>query len=90
LADLHSAWLGLVTNPQARILETLINTRPEAMSKADLARVVDVSESSGSFANNLGRLRTLGVVEYPNRGFVRAADVLFPLIPRSAARKARG
>jgi hypothetical protein len=77
--DLHRAWLGLVTGPQARILEQTIKAYPDAISKEDLAQAVDVSAGSGSYANNLGRLRTLGVIDYPSRGMVRAHDVLFPM-----------
>ncbi|MGE4043359.1 MAG: ATP-binding protein [Acetobacteraceae bacterium] len=78
LADLHEAWLGLVTGPQARILKHLIDVYPATLDKLDLARAIDVSPGSGSFANNLGRLRTLGVIDYPGRGMVRANDLLFP------------
>jgi hypothetical protein len=77
--DLHRAWLGLVTGPQARILERAIGAYPDGISKEDLALAVDVSATSGSFANNLGRLRTLGVIDYPSRGMVRAHDLLFPV-----------
>lgn len=78
LADLHTAWLALVTGPQQRILSALIDTYPDAMPKSGLAEVIGVSPGSGSFANNLGRLRTLGVIEYPQQGYARADDVLFP------------
>ena len=43
-----------------------------------MALAIGVQPTSGSYANNLGRLRTLGVIEYPQKGTVRAHDVLFP------------
>lgn len=78
LDDLHQAWLGIVTNPQQKILREILASYPEPISKADLAERIDVSADSGSFANNLGRLRTLGAIDYPRPGFVRAEQVLFP------------
>jgi hypothetical protein len=35
--------------------------------------------TSSAFANNLGRLRTLGLIDYPRPGLVRADERLFPL-----------
>jgi uncharacterized protein len=89
LTDLHAAWLRLVRGPQARILKTVIDAYPGQFSKNDLAQAIGVSPMSGSYANNLGRLRTLGVIDYPERGFVRADDVLFPDIPTKKAARAR-
>lgn len=34
--------------------------------------------TSGGYFNNLGRLRTLGAIHYPQKGTVRATDILFP------------
>jgi Mn-dependent DtxR family transcriptional regulator len=79
LSDLHQVWLEIVTGPQARILREVMSTYPQAIAKEDLAKCIAVSPESGSYANNLGRLRTLGVIEYPKRGYVRAKDVLFPV-----------
>ena len=41
---------------------------------------VGVSRTSGGYFNNLGRLRTLGAIDYPQKGQVRAADILFPKV----------
>lgn len=56
-----------------------MSTYPQAIAKEELAKCIAVSPESGSYANNLGRLRTLGVIDYPKRGYVRAKDVLFPV-----------
>jgi Mn-dependent DtxR family transcriptional regulator len=77
--DLHQAWLEIVTGPQARILREVMAIYPQPIAKETLAKRLDVSPESGSYANNLGRLRTLGVIDYPRRGYVRAKDVLFPV-----------
>ena len=79
LADLHERWLGLITPARARILRVLIEAYPQSVDRSGLAIEVGATPTSSSFANNLGHLRnTLGLVEYPGDGFVRAAAILFP------------
>jgi hypothetical protein len=78
LQDLHASWLRAVTNPQASILEVVLGIYPQAIGKDDLADRVGVSRTSGGYFNNLGHLRTLGAIDYPQKGFVRATDILFP------------
>lgn len=78
LADMHRAWLAICTAPQAAILEVLLGVYPEALAKDDLADRVGVSRTSGGYFNNLGALRTIGAIDYPQKGRARAADVLFP------------
>ena len=73
-----------VTRPQQRILEALAELEAMGRSPSDkkwAALFAGVSPSSGSYANNLGALRTLGLVDYPQPGTV----VLTP-----AGRKAAG
>jgi hypothetical protein len=76
--DLHDAWLSIVTGPQQRILREVIAEYPNPLPKSELAQRIDVSPDSGSYANNLGRLRTLGAIDYPRPGYVKAMSVLFP------------
>jgi hypothetical protein len=64
--------------PQMRILEEASRTYPEAVDRDDLAARVEASATSSGYANNLGRLRTLGLITYPSSGKVRADDRLFP------------
>jgi len=78
LQDLHEAWLAIVTQPQRRILREIIAEYPNPLPKESLARRIDVSPDSGSYANNLGRLRTSGAIDYPRPGYVKAMEVLFP------------
>jgi hypothetical protein len=79
LNDLHDAWLAIVTQPQQKILRVLISAYPAgALSKDELATRIEVSPDSGSYSNNLGRLRTLGAIEYPKPGHVQAKSILFP------------
>lgn len=78
LDDLHKAWLDIVPTPQRTILEALIDQYPEPVPKDALAEKIGVSPTSGGYFNNLGKLRSLGVIDYPSKGTVCAADILFP------------
>jgi uncharacterized protein len=66
-----------VGNSKAAILRTLIDIYPKDISKDDLAEKIDVSPTSGGYFNNLGALRTLGVIGYPSPGCVAALPILF-------------
>lgn len=62
---------------EGKLLELLHATHPEMSTKVDLAEAAGFSPNSGGFNNYLGHMRTLGFVEYPKPGMVRAADWLF-------------
>jgi hypothetical protein len=79
VAELHESWYRILPRAQSAILRALIEMYPEAAQKDDLAVQLGVSPTSGGYFNNLGRLRTLGAIEYPSRGMVRAAEILWPV-----------
>jgi hypothetical protein len=67
-------------NPsQQRVLQTVIDTYPRPIEKALSAELCDYAAIGGRYGNLLGSLRSLGLVEYPEPGFVVARDVLFPV-----------
>ena len=66
----------------------LIDRHPEAMHRTELATAVGNSATSSGFANNLGALRSLGLIDYPQRGQVAATALLFPELPGPAPRRA--
>lgn len=78
LEDYHECWQSVVNGSQARILEEVIAVYPDSISKQALAERLDFSPTSGGYANNLGKLRTLGAIDYPQKGYVKATEVLFP------------
>ena len=78
LAGFQTRWLAIVSGPQAKILRKLIECHPHAASKELVAEHLGVSATSSSYQNNLGRLRSLGLVDYPQAGRVVATDLLFP------------
>ncbi len=60
------------------IVRALIEIYPDALTRADLADVTEQSASNGGYSNNLGALRSLGLVDYPQSGHVAATALLFP------------
>ncbi|MHB8815272.1 MAG: helicase HerA domain-containing protein [Steroidobacteraceae bacterium] len=78
----HEHWLDVVTGPQATILQALIGEHPKSIEKDELARMINVSPTSGGYFNNLGRLRTLGAIDYPQRGHVALTRHVMPDDPR--------
>ena len=84
LAVLRDRWLELVIAPQARILRALFDRWPAAHERHDLAAEVEASPRSSAFANNLGRLRSLGLITYitadAGERQVRASDDLFDAV----------
>jgi hypothetical protein len=66
--------LSKVVDP--RHLKLLRALRKGAMSREQLAEAVGASATSSSFANDISKLKTLALVEYPGKGEVRLADWL--------------
>jgi hypothetical protein len=62
---------------KSAIVRALIDLYPKAISRERLAERIGVSPTSGGYFNNLGALRTLGVIDYPVPGEVVALPVLF-------------
>ena len=75
--DLLERCARVMSGPQAMILRFLHAKHPEAVSKDEIAEQTGVLPTSGSFANNLGALRTAGMIEYPSKGMARCSDWLF-------------
>jgi hypothetical protein len=67
----------IVSAPQWEILQALVKSYPHARGKVVLAEELGVSPSSSSYANNLGALRSAGMIDYPAQGAAKAADWLF-------------
>jgi hypothetical protein len=61
---------------EAKLLDILHRSR-EVWTKEQLGQESGFSHTSGGFNNYLGHMRTLGFVEYPAPGQVKAADWLY-------------
>jgi hypothetical protein len=76
--ELRDKVLGRLSQGERKIMERLIAIYPQADATAELADATGYGARGGTFVNLRGRLRTMGIAEYPKPGLVRAADLLFP------------
>lgn len=75
--ELHRLVLQRLSNPEGKVLAPLLSAYPQSLSREELAEASGYRETSGRFANLLGTLRSLGIVDYPEPGRVVALGVLF-------------
>jgi len=61
----------------ADIVRVLVAAYPQPLSRADVAGAIGMQAGGGGFANYLGKLRGLGLIDYPASGLVKAEGVLF-------------
>jgi hypothetical protein len=78
LEELHELWYKKLSRTQASVLRLIILAYPESIARQAIASALGIQDDTGSFSNNLSKLRTLGLIEDPAKGMVRATDVLFP------------
>jgi hypothetical protein len=76
-ADLQERLYRKLSSSQATILRVVIAQYPKAMRKEQVAEAAGQSPTSGGYFNNLGRLRSLKLIDYPTPGHVVAQPVLF-------------
>ncbi len=62
---------------EGRLLRAVASVYPKSITKEQLAEMTEFSANGGGFCNYLGHMRTLGFIDYPQRGQVIAADWLF-------------
>ena len=75
--ELHAQLQNKLPRSQWAIVQALIDVYPDSLAKSELAEIIGQSPTSGGYANNLGRLRSLGLIDYPVRGHAVANPVLF-------------
>jgi hypothetical protein len=68
--------LKIASRPQGEILKVVHATYPESIGKEELAEKSGASPKSSAYTNNLGALRSAGMIEYVSGG-VKAAGWLF-------------
>lgn len=74
---IQAAVFSKLGEPQRRILAALIKSYPMTIGRSDLADMVDASATSSAYANNLGRLRSMGFLQYHPGGQIAATPMLF-------------
>lgn len=75
--DIRTRVEKLVSNPQWRIVQALIEAHPSDLPRDLLAEVSGQSAASSGYTNNLSALKTFGFLDYSRPGFVKAAAILF-------------
>jgi hypothetical protein len=68
--DLHRLLRSKVPAPRWRILEALAGYYPQPVERVPLAEAVGASATSSAYQNNLGALRSLGLIDYVPGGVV--------------------
>ena len=76
-ADLHDRVLARLPNPEQRLLRPLLNAYPDMIDNEELAKQAGYVPGTGGYNNPRGRLRGLGLVSYPESGYVVAEPLLF-------------
>lgn len=74
----HAAVRAKLSGPQVRVLDPIIAAHPGSITSQEVADIAGYSAGSGGFANLRGSLRSIGLIDYPGPGLVRAEDWLFP------------
>lgn len=78
--ELHEAIYSMLSPGEKKILEPIINAgNQEEISREDVAAAAGYSGTSSGFVKSLGKLRSLGLVDYPSAASVMAEPILFPL-----------
>lgn len=76
--EVQNRVIALLGGSSARLLRPLIAIYPRGLEREDLAKAAGYTNmTSKGFVNAIGRLRTLGFIEYPRQGVVAAKPVLF-------------
>lgn len=77
-AEVQERVLGLLGGASERLLRPLIDAYPGALDRTALAAAAGYGNlASKGFANAIGRLRSLGFIDYPGPGQVVAQPLLF-------------
>jgi hypothetical protein len=75
--ELHNAVLARLPGPEKKLLKELLAVYPQDLSNEELAERSGYMSNGGAFNNPKGRLRTLGLVEYPTARRIKARSLLF-------------
>ena len=76
--ELHNRVLERLGGPERRLLQALLESYPSLMSNEDLAAASGYTVGAGAFNNPKGRLKSLGLIDYPRSGHAVAKSLLFP------------
>lgn len=75
--ELQRKVLERLPGPERKILQVLIDHYPNAVTNEDCAAESGYTAGGGGFNNPKGRLRSLGLIDYPERNYAVAKPLLF-------------
>lgn len=75
--EMLASCLRILKPAQAKLLQVLHEVHPEFVSRDDLAEQAGVSRTSSAFDNNLGAMRSAGMIEYGPDKTAKCSDWLF-------------
>lgn len=77
---LQQAVYARLSGVERRVLEAVVSVYPNPATKQDIGAAAGYTvgeKVGGTFGNILGKLRTLGLIDYPAPGYVVAAAIMF-------------
>ena len=78
LNELHDAIREKLREPQKEIFNAVVDSYPNDIERVTIAIKTGYSVTSGNFNNLIFQLKTLGWIDYPNKGSVIASPSLYP------------
>lgn len=76
--ELHDRIIDMLPVPQGRILNVLLGRDGKSLDRPKLAELSGASPTSSAYTNNLGAMRSLGLIEYgPNSTVFAKQDLFF-------------
>ena len=75
--ELQRRVMDRLPSPEQRLLRPLLEVYPKALSDEDLAARAGYTAGAGAFNNPKGRLRSLGLIDYPSPRHAVALPLLF-------------
>lgn len=76
--ELLDMWRGVLRAGERRMLDTLVDIYPKAISRAELGQRAEIDSDGGTFSTYLGSLKRNGLVSSAG-GVIKASDNLFVL-----------
>ncbi len=75
---IHEAVMSVLQTPHQRILRPLLDAWPDTMTNEENAEAAGYAPNTGGHNNPRGRLKKMGLIQYPAPGQLRANNLLFP------------
>jgi len=76
LTELHSLWCEHLNSTQVRMFKAIVSLHPKLVTRDELARLTNQSPKSGSYGQNVARLRALGLIQGSKE--LGATSLVFP------------